>query len=337
MIHLNKEVFKEKLKQYKEGSLSEEEEELFEDELGKLDEYQSFLESESAQEIKNIDHPDKVKGILKRSQTNAYIRIGLVSVITVLLIMPLVNFFASIYYDFGGLSSKSQILKQVTDTVIPITNPNIEIENTQLEHDFLQVRYSFDLFKTTEDEKQFIVSDNVKLVLNKAKRERQTIPLGLSEPLDKKDVIKKINTLNKNDIIDVFVLFNETHDPDDIDTMANKYDIKITWKAVKNYDNDSMHESIIGYPTNFRFSPTEHAASAEKEFEKALTFLSEHEKLTNEISHNIFFSPKEELKSIKENGFSIIGFSITGTSQSVVSFITDQNEQISKVQFVDRR
>lgn len=95
MNHLNIEEFKENFKKYKQGTLTEEAEERFEDELEKLDEYQAFLETETGRMSNGVDYnPETERKILRRSQLSAYFRMGLISLVISLLLLPTLNLFA---------------------------------------------------------------------------------------------------------------------------------------------------------------------------------------------------------------------------------------------------
>lgn len=81
--------------EYRNGTLTEEEEEEFENELEKLDEYQSFLEAESVEAMKWDEHYlERERKILKRSQQSAYFRIALISLVVSLLLLPTLNLMA---------------------------------------------------------------------------------------------------------------------------------------------------------------------------------------------------------------------------------------------------
>lgn len=337
MNHLNSDEFKEKFKKYRQGTLTEEEEERFEDELEKLDEYQAFLEAETrGRPNRNGYNPETERRILKRSQMFAYFRIGLSSLVTALLILPTLNFLTSVYYGYGGNSSKMNILQQVTEMVIPITNPNVQLENQRISRDLFQVNYSFDLFKRVGKEKSFIVSDNVRLVLHDVRRERGVIPSKVTNiPLDTKAAFDRLNMLPDGTVVEVFIAFDESQKTETIDTMRKKYDIDILWRAVKTNEADTRNHCFIGYPEDFHISDKDRAATPEEEFERALTYLSKHEKLVNAISNNIGISAKERLNYIKKNGVSIIGLSVTGPSQEIVSFIENQNKRILNVYIGD--
>jgi len=95
MIFLNIDEFKTTFKKYRMGNLTPEAEEKFEGELEKLDEYQAFIEMEigGTQEDNNYLQEEERK-IFKRSQSSAYIRMGLVSLIISLLLLPTLNVLA---------------------------------------------------------------------------------------------------------------------------------------------------------------------------------------------------------------------------------------------------
>jgi len=89
--------FKKKLIAYESGNLSPVEAEKFEKELEKLDEYQAFLEAYIGDTSNpSPDHPNVEKKVLRRSQSAAYFRMGLVALIVSLLLLPTLNLFALI-------------------------------------------------------------------------------------------------------------------------------------------------------------------------------------------------------------------------------------------------
>lgn len=93
--YLNSDEFKVNFKKYRTGTLTKEEEEQFEDELEKLDEYQAFLEAETRGRPNRNDYDsEKERKVLRRSQLSAYFRIGLTSLVVSLLFLPTLNLLA---------------------------------------------------------------------------------------------------------------------------------------------------------------------------------------------------------------------------------------------------
>jgi len=89
--------FKKKLIAYESGNLTPDEEEQFEQELEKLDEYQAFLEAHIGDTLDPSPNRCKVEEkILRRSQSVAYFRMGLIALIVSLLLLPTLNLFALI-------------------------------------------------------------------------------------------------------------------------------------------------------------------------------------------------------------------------------------------------
>lgn len=77
------------------GILTDEEEKRFEDELEKLDEYQAFLEAETSRISNENEYGlETERNILRRSQLSAYFRMGLISIVISLLLLPTLNLFA---------------------------------------------------------------------------------------------------------------------------------------------------------------------------------------------------------------------------------------------------
>ncbi|MDA3130860.1 hypothetical protein ACFPTR_13765 [Aliibacillus thermotolerans] len=98
---MNSEEFKAKFKKYRMGMLTVEEEEQFEDELEKLDEYQAFLEVETAGISSGDEYSlETERKILRRSQLSAYFRMGLISIVVSLLLLPTLNLFAMAFDIF---------------------------------------------------------------------------------------------------------------------------------------------------------------------------------------------------------------------------------------------
>lgn len=95
MIFLNINEFKDKLKKYKQGVLTEGAERKFENELEKLDEYQAFLEAETGEMSNGNDYSlETERKIIKRSQLFAYLQVGLIALVTSLLLLPTLNLLA---------------------------------------------------------------------------------------------------------------------------------------------------------------------------------------------------------------------------------------------------
>ncbi|WP_156644685.1 hypothetical protein [Lentibacillus sp. JNUCC-1] len=95
---MNSEEFKSNFKKYREGTLTEEEEIQMEGELDKLEQYQAFLEAETEDEANESNrNPEVDRKILRRSQSSAYIRTGLIALVVGLLIPPSIHLFAMVF------------------------------------------------------------------------------------------------------------------------------------------------------------------------------------------------------------------------------------------------
>src|SRR5690606_28845595 len=114
-----------------------------------------------------------------------------------------------------------------------ITNPNVQLENQRNTKELFQVKYSFDLYKRVGKEKSFILSENVRLVLNDVNRERSVIPtVATKTPLDADSSLKRLNGMPDGTKIEVFIVFNEPLKTEMIDTMRSQNDLDILWRAV---------------------------------------------------------------------------------------------------------
>lgn len=92
---MNSKEFKVLFKKYQMGTSTEEEEERFESELEKLDEYQAFLEAETGETLNIMSYSlETERKILRRSQLAAHFRMGLISLVISLLLLPTLNLIA---------------------------------------------------------------------------------------------------------------------------------------------------------------------------------------------------------------------------------------------------
>lgn len=331
MIKLDSNDFKERFKRYRYGKVTDEEERLVENELEKLDEYQSFLEEEFEEGFKDPGL-DVENAILRRSKVMAYLRTGLAAIIAALLILPTLNLLVGYYYYSGGENSKINVFQKTTDTAIYLTSPNIQIHNSNSSIEYFQVNYTYDLYQKVGKKEKFFYSDEEKLVLNKVKKDYKNIPKP--EPnhfLNTNAALENLNKLHEGTVVELFISLNQSEDKETIDALKGEYDVDVIWRAVKTNDEGFDKDDYIGYPEELHLLNGNDSTSAEAEFKKGLIYLSKHEELANNIIEPKGTSFNDKLDHIKKHGVSFNGLSITGPTSELIRLLKDKDTFISEV------
>ena len=274
------EDFKKKLKDYKEGKLSEEEKELIESDIEKLEQYQEFLEEdlEEAECSKEVKKPTKNRRqtkILRLSKWKARLQ-NAFTVIGIFIIVTFISSVISIIFYSGGISGRTEIYRDVIKSAIAVTKPNVVLSggNTHVDPFFtlsmkgqLEKEVGGETIIVGKVEKKFILGKTgfggVEMYGNKDEK-------ILFYPFDQRKEAymnkdwDKLEKLPEGTVAEAFISLDKLYETDEVLGKLKDREIKPIWFAVDTGANDKepQHDEVIVYPIGFPYIPMWHSDDA---------------------------------------------------------------------------
>jgi hypothetical protein len=349
------EDFKEKLKAYAEGRLSEEEKLLMEKELENLELYQEFLDeqdyinSSKQPEIPGyaIKHQDM---IIKKSKWKAKFQIAFISLnlflILIMILLGAIRTLTTNYYRFGDpnkLTLYTNAIKAAVETTIPNAvvqgstfKPGTffsseigvkyykKVGNEEIEQDRLTIKFHFN--------KPSIITD---LPL------QQPVFYGYSENSELNDgentltnlegtPWNRLDKLPEGTVAEAYITFNKLYETDEVMQIFKNKNLKLLWLAVYTGALEQPNTYYIGFPHKNDFRqmhknspwPIETIALYEngklrnEYFIKTLEYLNEYKAIAREIDSMPDY--KAALDYVNKNGVKIFGVTITGPTKEIL-------------------
>ncbi|MBB6451746.1 hypothetical protein HNQ94_000167 [Salirhabdus euzebyi] len=140
------EDFKEKLKKYAEGTLSEEEQIEIEKELEKMELYHSFMDEQLGEDKYDSDSIDMQKKVVRKGKWRARFH-NAFTVIGILFLLGFISTLATnVYYSLGE-PSRSEVFRDVIQSTIAVTEPNLQIRGSSTSINWLNMDYTGNLEK----------------------------------------------------------------------------------------------------------------------------------------------------------------------------------------------
>lgn len=343
------EEWKEKLKNYYEGRLSEEEAKQIESDLEKLDVYQEVI-AEELDSDNNIDKnrsedlpPEKVSKILKNSIRNARFSLAAYVVMVILLIYPLMTMASYLYY---GWDQKAEELIDVAIQTVYVTEPNVSLEEMDIERTIGLFTFdvNMDLYKTVggNDMKQgswevTYQFDNASFPKRNYITENQPeqIPYYDTKTLYHPEATitntnggwGSLERLPKGTVAEVYVSLDEVISPGNMNKVTNNLDVEWRWYAIDT-GLEASGESLeggylapIGYPAQpdpDAWSPYNDKKPNEEQFMESIRFLEKYEPQATNIAHAKWLDLDYRINYIKEHGLKTYGGVITGPTKELL-------------------
>lgn len=266
MIVLN-EDFKKKLKDYKEGNLSDDEKKSIEIELQKLEDYQQFLDEQLNTDDKNnsnepcFDHKNGAK-IIKISKWKARIQ-NAFTVIGIFILFTIISgIITSIFYG-SGEPNRIEIYRDVVKSTIAITEPNVRFGSggTNVGSFFtatmtgeLKKRIGSDEVRTGDIEIKFFLGQIE--YPEKKMFQTQNHTLFFSYPKSSKNDTmvknwKRLEKLPEGTVAEAYISFDKFYETDEILKKFEYKQVTPVWFAVDTgFENKEFIPEPIGFPYN---------------------------------------------------------------------------------------
>lgn len=339
--------FKESLKAYAEGRLSDEEKLYMEEELEKLELYQEFLdEQDNRDSSKPLNFEEKV---IRKSKWKARLQNACITIIILSILMMVLQSFSSNYYKFGN-PNKLNLYTNAIRAAIQTTRPNAKAYGSTFRAGTLfsseiGVRYSKEVGR--EEIRDGDVT--LKFNFNKPSIGTDRSPDSLNfnnfffDPAPKNSenanqVLDSTmwNTLEKlpqGTVAEAYITFDKLYETDEVLKMFRDKDMNLLWLAVDTGNNEN-HNTILGFPHAYSFPElrknwftpppkvVELYANGEfrnEYFVDTLKFLNEHRDIFNAVNSTGSTADIEyALNYVNKNGVKILGVTITGPTKEIL-------------------
>lgn len=345
--------FKESLKAYAEGRLSEEEKLFMEDELEKLELYQEFLDEQT--DKGSSKHPSFEEKVIRKSKWKARLQNASITIILISIVLIVLHTITSNYYKLGN-PNKLNLYTNAIKAAIQTTRPNSDTSGSTyragtLFSSEIGVQYSKEVGKDKISGGDVTLKFNFNkpsIVTNKSPDSLNfNIFFFDTPPYNSENANKDLdstmwNTLEKlpdGTVAEAYITFNKLYETDEVLSMFKDKDMNLLWLAVDTGNNDD-HNAILGFPhaysfPEFRknwFNPppkvVEHYTNGDfrnKYFIDTLEFLNEHKDIVNIVnSSGSTANVQYALDYVNKNGVKIFGVAVTGPTKEILK-LRDEN------------
>lgn len=352
------EEWKQKLQRYYDGNLSEEEAEEIEKDLEKLNTYQDVISEKLDSEENNQDEdltPEKVSKILKNSIRNARFSLVAYILMILLLIYPIMTMASYIYFGWGG---KAEDLINVAIETVYITEPNVSLEEMQIEENIglFTLDVNMDLYKRVgkndiklgnwevtyqlddaEFPKRNYISENAPGEIPYFDTKKLYHPEATITNSDS-DAWDTLERLPEGTVTEVYISLNELKYPENIDSVTEGHDVEWRWYAIdtgleaSGKSLEGGYLTPVGYPAQpdaDGWSPYSSRKSNDEQFTESLHFLSNYEKQAVDIAHAKWLNLNHRINYIEKNGLKTYGGVVTGPTNEILKL--KDNESIRTI------
>ena len=268
------EEFKEKLRNYVDGTLSDEDKAEIEGELEKMEEYQAVLEevlgdngrriTQNSSENKDLLTDKEAAGIVKKAKWKARFHNALMALAIIFAGTILAGIITTIYYSTGE-PNKVNLYRDVVDSVIAVTQPNLRFRGGGNSiSPFFKMELEGDLSKEVGSEQ--INAGNIKLSFffnqvgfperEKLIEDTHTWPFrypAASEPVSLDRDWARLEKLPEGTVAEAYLSFDKFYTTDQALKKFQGKNMQLVWFVVDTgYDDVSSHsgESFVGFPYN---------------------------------------------------------------------------------------
>jgi len=348
--------FKEKLKAYAEGTLSEEEKVLMEKELDKLELYQEFIDEQcdlNSPYQTNFDESiiKNQNKIIKKSKWKARLQNACITLIIFNILFLISQPLTSKYYDLGN-PSKETLYRNAITAAIETTRPNADAHGSTARKGIffsreIGIKYSQQIGKDKIDEGYLTVKFNFKnpvVITDKSpstsKLDKYYFNAGAfnSENMNFYPSSTMWNTLEKlpeGTVTEAYITFNKLYETDEVLNIFKDKNLDLLWLAVDTGMKDNP-STVLGFPHTGRFPNLRRnwfdppPTSVEKYkngkfrndyFIDTLKFLNEHKAISKAVDSDA--NIEEALNYVNKNGVKIMGVTITGPTKEILKLRED--------------
>ncbi|OCA87528.1 anti-sigma factor [Bacillus sp. FJAT-27225] len=323
-----------------------------------VDIYTSFINESINEFEKTHAHDEKEqKRIVQRSKHSALLTNILISLALLLLIVPVMTLGTYLYYVIGG---KANNLIEVASKTIYVTEPNMSLEEMELEEDigFFSMTLTFDVFKRIGKEDYKAGEYEIYHAFDKPSFPKRNMLLDrpmpeistqdpqilvhpdAPAPLGRAVEWNILEGLPDGTVAEVYLSLNELLDPEEV---KNRFgdDIEVRWLAVdtgfeaKQLDQEGVPVSPIGYPAQVDqttwspFNGRDH--SNEEVFMDILELLEKNEETATIVSSSKSLVLTERIEYLKANGIHVYGAVVTGPVPALRTLENDELVRSMKV------
>jgi hypothetical protein len=301
--------------------------------------YQSFLNESMKDYDDNHKVPEKGYERLIKAGRNQALRTNImISLAVILLIVPVLTLGSYLYYAIGG---KANHLIELATKTIYVTEPNMSLEEMELEEDigFFTMDIYFDVFKRIGKEDYKAGEYSVRFTLDQPNLPERDMKLERPLPVtgemgtdllyhpegvydEKADSDWEIlEHLPDGTVGEIYLSLNQLMKPKDLEKQLGK-NVEVRWVAVdtgleeKNVYEAGFSVAPIGYPLQVdstTWSPFNGREKFNDEvFLDILKFLAEDEDTAEKISRARSLVLKERIPYIEKHGIQVYGAVVTG-------------------------
>ncbi len=342
------EDFKEKLKAYAEGRLSEEEKLLMDKELEKLELYQEFLDeqdyinSSKQTDISEFVIKDQDK-IINKSKRKAKLQIALISLNLFIFLLAILlvglRILTSEYYRFGD-PNKATLYRNAIKAAIETTIPNAQVNGSTFKAGiFFSSEIGVQYYKKVGRED--VSQGDVKIKFNFNKPNIITdMPLqqpvfygyvGENTPSNLDGTPwNRLDKLPEGTVAEAYITFNKLYETDEVLQMFKNKNLELLWLAVYTGVQKAPDNYYVGFPNKglfpqmrknspfpyYNVTPYENGKLRNEYFIKTLEYLNEYKNIARVIDSTPDY--KAALDYVNKNGVNIYGVTITGPTKDIL-------------------
>ena len=281
---------------------------------------------------------EKQKRIIKLSKNSARLSNIMITAAILLLILPVTQLLTFLYYGAGG---KANELIDVTSKTIYVTEPNMSLEEIELEEEigFFSMNLLFDVYKRIGRDDYDVGDYDVHFAFGNAMEPQKQLslerplpdyPSAETEYLYHPDAPASVNSGSEWEVLDglpdgtvaeIYLSFYDLAEPASLEKWL-PVDTELRWIAVDTgveaamLDSDGDPVSALGYPAQIddtTWSPFNGREQTNEEvFIDILKLLKEHEQVAVQVARAKNLSMAERLDYLDKNGIKAYGAVVTG-------------------------
>ncbi len=306
--------------------------------------YQSYI-NHSIQDFDNSQpiHEKDQRSLIKKGKYTALVTTIMISLAILLLIIPVMTLGSYLYYAIGG---KANHLIEIAAKTIYVTEPNISLEEMELEEHikFFSMDIQFDVFKRIGKEDYKAGEYLINYAFDKPRFPERTIlldrPLPKIASMDSNrlfhpDAVKPpglevewdlLKNLPDGTVSEVYISLSKLMKAKDLEKQLGK-NVEVRWVAVdtgleeKQIDKEGYPVAPIGYPLQVdqtTWSPFNGRDQTNEEvFMDILEFLRKDEENAAKIASAKTLALEERVPYLKKNGIHVYGAVVTGPTREL--------------------
>ncbi|MEY9094249.1 anti sigma factor C-terminal domain-containing protein [Paenibacillus sp. RC84] len=331
--------FRERLKAFREGTLSEADEREMEEELDKLDAYNALLEEEMGG---NVPGKQSEEMIIGRSKWRARWTSTLITLVVLLLILPAAYMGTLVYYALHPSLNANKLI-EVLDKTVYVTEPNMTLEEMQIETQVhpLSLTVDMELWKKVGNRDIRAGKQSASFILGRpngfpkveyftdaplpkvsTEENRMLVHPGFpSLPYLTGTEWRRLEKLPEGTVAEAYVSLNRVTGTDEALKALQSGSVEVVWYAVdtgfeqRGVDSGGRVIGPIGYPAQEdwdAWSPFNDTKENAEQFMDTLVFLKNYEKMAALFSRSQSLELDKRIRYLKDNGIKTYGAVVTG-------------------------